>query len=673
MIRHQRRLQRFRPEWQEEPEFRAWLMPVPGTDTRARCAICPREFNAAFQVVQTHSNSEAHRQACVRRRLPGYEREIRLANQVDTGTLKLAGVFADRNLAFLLADYLTPVMKSIDPESEVWRRIKMNRLDVQKIVKNCIAVAHKEDLSLALTQSKFTVQFDETTDISQIANACIVVKYLDFEKREIVTALWEITTSVDELAHDHDTSAAALYNCIINSFNRHAVPLDNLKAFGSDGCNTMMGLRNSVSQRFQRDFPGIKIVKCPSHRIHLCAEHAIKALPRDVIQFCTNLHSFFSRSPKRQHELVAFQEFLDLEIHKILRPSPTRWLSLQASIERITEQWQALVLFFNDAFLAQNIENAHPIFNFLHCKTSKCFILFLNFILPIINTVNRFFQKKGLILHKIKRRLTTLFKEVASLFLNPNYVRENDPSDIEHENPDYFVGVDDINLGNAANNHLATAAFTEDEKYQVKMYCLGFLRALCTQLKTRFNNFNENFYDGLECLAPENALSALFRERNRGILTEVIQNFRHLLTDERSVDAVQNQWALLPFTDFPERLRNVEIEASLFWFEIYFFRNDADEFPFQNLAKFFLEISLTPHSNAEPERVWSKLKLTKTRIRNKLHLSTVNGLLLAGDCIKKTGGCAQFQPTERMLELFRNFNNNELVAQEEIVVEQEEN
>ena len=62
-------------------------------------------------------------------------------------------------------------------------------------------------------------------------------------------------------------------------------------------------------------------------------------------------------------------------------------------------------------------------------------------------------------------------------------------------------------------------------------------------------------------------------------------------------------------------------------------------------------------SNVEPERVWSKLKLEKTSIRNKLHLDTVNALLLTSQCIKQSGDCRNFEPSHVMIDLLNNVNN----------------
>ena len=223
--------------------------------------------------------------------------------------------------------------------------MQLDRIAVSQIIKDCIAPSFKSNVIEKLRQSKFDIQFDESTDVSQIQSGCIILKFLDFNLRKVATNLWKIVPVLDEYDDDHEANAARLYEKITATFTEENVPLNNVAAFASDGCSTMMGAHNSVSQRFQQNNPTTVIVKCPSHSIHFCAENAMKQLPNDIVKFCSAIYKFFSRSPKRQHTLVEFQVFLDTEIHKMLRPSSTRWLSLEASISRIIEQYFTIIFY----------------------------------------------------------------------------------------------------------------------------------------------------------------------------------------------------------------------------------------------------------------------------------------------------------------------------------------
>ena len=103
------------------------------------------------------------------------------------------------------------------------------------------------------------------------------------------------------------------------------------------------------------------------------------------------------------------------------------------------------------ALLQEHIESAGPISEFLNSKANKCYMLFLNFLLPKINTVKKFFQKNDIIIHKIKRVLNSLFKQICGLFLQRNYVIQNNPCDIDPLNEQVILDINLINLGNEVN------------------------------------------------------------------------------------------------------------------------------------------------------------------------------------------------------------------------------
>jgi hypothetical protein len=93
--------------------------------------------------------------------------------------------------------------------------------------------------------------------------------------------------------------------------------------------------------------------------------------------------------------LKEFQQFCDLKSQKILHPCQTRWLSLQAVVKRILEQWEVLKLFFTSEVNANNKnEAAEIIFNRMHDVFSKLYLQFLDFILPYLTDLNKEMQLK---------------------------------------------------------------------------------------------------------------------------------------------------------------------------------------------------------------------------------------------------------------------------------------
>lgn len=123
-------------------------------------------------------------------------------------------------------------------------------------------------------------------------------------------------------------TADHLYETLKTAITEKKIPLENLVGFFSDTTNSMFGENHSVVSLLKEELPQICAIKCSSYVIHLCASQACLKLPRSVEDLPRNLGSHFSRSSKRQHRLQEFQKFFDVEMHKILKTSNTRWLSL---------------------------------------------------------------------------------------------------------------------------------------------------------------------------------------------------------------------------------------------------------------------------------------------------------------------------------------------------------
>lgn len=119
-------------------------------------------------------------------------------------------------------------------------------------------------------------------------------------------------------------------------------------ALKTSRCRTSLDLAQtgaipkSVKSRFIDACPGIQVTKCICHSLHLCASEACKSLPRHVEDLAREIFTFF----KNTAIFKGYQPFLDLDVHKMLHPSQTRWLSLHPVVARILEQWDALRLFF---------------------------------------------------------------------------------------------------------------------------------------------------------------------------------------------------------------------------------------------------------------------------------------------------------------------------------------
>ena len=101
---------------------------------------------------------------------------------------------------------------------------------------------------------------------------------------------------------------------------------EKLIGWNSDGANVMLGKHNSVVTRLKIKQLNVYVMHCIYHVSHLMISDAISCIPSYVINLGENLFWWFHHSAKRVAELLSFQEWLEVEGHKILKKVDTRWL-----------------------------------------------------------------------------------------------------------------------------------------------------------------------------------------------------------------------------------------------------------------------------------------------------------------------------------------------------------
>ena len=133
-------------------------------------------------------------------------------------------------------------------------------------------------------------------------------------------------------------TAELLFNAIDKHFQESTTLLyDNLVRLGTDGANIMLGARNSVISRLRCKQPALVALHCHSHIAALITNEACKVLPDELEDLTYDVWYYFQRSPRRLRQFEEFQSFVECKPHKLLKVCQTRWLSLEACVNRLIE------------------------------------------------------------------------------------------------------------------------------------------------------------------------------------------------------------------------------------------------------------------------------------------------------------------------------------------------
>ena len=114
-------------------------------------------------------------------------------------------------------------------------------------------------------------------------------------------------------------------------------------------------------------------------------------MPDDLDDLTTDVWYYFQKSPRRLRQCEEFQSFVECKPHKLLKVCQTLWLSHEIVVNRLIEQYEALLSYFRSTEDKQAIVRRVKIV--LEKPLTKVYLLFLCSVLPIVNNFNRYMQQ----------------------------------------------------------------------------------------------------------------------------------------------------------------------------------------------------------------------------------------------------------------------------------------
>lgn len=478
---------------------------------------------------------------------------------------------------------------------------------------------------------------DETTDISVKKQCALAVIFCDEDDLLVCTKFCDIYEVTSGKGED-------LANGLVNWIKGKHIPLKNFVGFASDTTNSMVGQHNSVFSHLKEKVPHIACIKCSCHMIHLVASKSCLKLPRFVEDFLRSVGSHFSRSSCRQDKLKQFQEFFKTDMHKILSPSATRWLSLKACVDRTLEQYHILSEYFRVEAFEDPSKVTDEILTTLNNKLTKIYLEFMSYVLELFNDFNRLFQSEKPLLHQLKPEVHKLIKTIASNYMQFNYCKTTDAYKIEYANPRFFLPLDKIYLGVAAQTSM------EELKKEIpepatqitdfKKTCLAYYIESLKQITQRFD-FADPLYDIIEDIINP-AKAQRFETKD---LSSLLNRFPNVV-DNIDITQLHKEWRNHAFLDHQELNLSPDLSVENYWLKVLKMKDACEEPMFPNLKKVIMLILVLPFSNACVERVFSQLKLIKTDNRNRLYTNTIAALMATKASIKNA---TKFEPTKKML------------------------
>lgn len=518
-------VQRFRNAWLKQDNFKYWVEPVKDDNLKARCKPCNSMMRADISVLKLHANSAKHirhyknvdKSKSMKDYLSKTNEDTELQVLIKKAEILIFAFLAEHNIPLRVVDHLQSVLKSSFVDSKIAEGLQLKRTKTTAILKNILGETEKNNLADKLKSSKFSILIDESTDIAAVKTMAIVVRFYDEDLGSVCSKIWELVQVGSP--GNPETTAQNLFETVLSTFKAKNVPIENIIGFASDGANVMMGEWNSVASRFKQLCPGITVFKCICHSLNLCANEACKQLPRSCEELVRNLYNFFNCSSKRQSEFVQFQKFTDTEVHKLLHPAATRWLSLELVVGRTLEQWSALTLYFNEKWIEQKLIAAEQIHKYLNDPFLKLYFLFLKWVLPKFTKMNQYFQSEKIVLTDMHSSMTDMYSDLLCCFLDRTYICTSNLSSIDPCDETKFKPYSALYLGIDVLEGLKDPTIKARPDLIKHFYqrCLAFLSCACGQIKKRYN-FDDPLLQKIAVLKPQRACSLQERDTTPSLL-----------------------------------------------------------------------------------------------------------------------------------------------------------
>ena len=300
------------------------------------------------------------------------------------------------------------------PDSAIAEDFKCRRTKATAILKVIAQDIQKKVLCAVSNSKYFSLQTDETTDIMVTQEAAVMLRYFD-------NSLGKVRCLFYALDKVEEADASNLFDSIDQHFqNSDVLTCDHLIGLGTDGCNVMMGERNSIMSRLRSKQPGLIALHCNCHIAALIANHACLVIPKELEELTTDVWYYFHKSAKRMREFARFQCFVEVKPHKLLKACQTRWLSLEACVNRLIEQYDALLSYFRST--SDTTAAVRRITIVLEKSITKAYLLFLSNALPIINYFNKCMQQQAPLLHVFMQEIEGLVCKLLLRFMKSDYV-----------------------------------------------------------------------------------------------------------------------------------------------------------------------------------------------------------------------------------------------------------
>ncbi|GJZ29862.1 zinc finger MYM-type protein 1-like protein [Tanacetum coccineum] len=496
---------------------------------------------------------------------------------------------------------------------------------IQKDIVECFAKEIVNNICLEIGDDVFSLLVDESSDVVKKEQMAVVLRYVD--------KFGLLKERFLGIIHVKNTSSSTIKAGIDSLFNEHKLSMQQLRGQGYDGSSNMRGEFNGLKALILKENDSAYYVHCFAHQLQLVVVAVAKnhKSVRDFFDVLSTVMNVVCGSCKRKDILQeSHKERLEKEIENgeietgrgknqevtLARAGDTRWGShhrtITSLIRMFPEVLKVLHYVEEEGDTISNRGTATGLIKYFKTLDFVFLLYLLLHILGVTNTLSRHLQKsdqtilEAVSLVKGTKRALQEYRETSFPSLLKNVAS--------------FCGKHDIEMVNMAEFYLRGRRdkITNQHHFMVDIFNT-IMDMQIQEFGDRFSQGSTDLLDSMAALSPHDSFS------------------------EFSVSKLVKLSEMYPrdFT-YKERL-SLPMELGVYY---HIVRNDDDFANLDSIAKLaqkmvdkkkhtshplvyrLLKLALVlPVATATVERCFSKMKLIKTNLRNRMGDEYFSGAL----------------------------------------------
>ena len=503
---------------------------------------------------------------------------------------------------------------------------------IQELLQAMSWVLETEVLDELRLSECYALMFDETTDISVTEQMVIHCRYINSDgelKVQYLKVIDALGSTVQGSGNEGTVSlnAETVSRCVTGYIKRNNLDYSKLRGIGTDGAAVMIGAKNGavkkiIDEQIQSQDGDHKCQAigqhCSAHKLNLAVSQAGDKIPaiKSFKNILRQLFDFYDNSAVRSAGLMQVQNMLNESLGKVKEPCSTRWLSVGKCALRLKSILQSVIVSLGHE--AEERGDARAIglhklvtnFNFIASLLLMCDVL------PVVNRLSEGLQGE-------KIDFSTVDKCVNVTIVTMNALQETDGECMQGLD-DYLAALKSSSIQVIMPKGVPTiTAAKELFSQNVKM---PLLKSLVQNLNERFVENDvfsafSNIFNGKQLQLgftddhPILCTSADFYGRD-----SIIMLSNRLGIDP---DSALSDW--INFVNFTCVDSPVDIERLDILNELCSQQTLKKMFP--SLATIAASFRVLPPHTADSERDFSKLKLIKSVLRNRMGEATLDALM----------------------------------------------